>query len=191
MQIKSLLLPLFLALILILSTFGIILNSSEDSSEAQTIEYNGYVYTQIPQGWKVKKDTITILFHYTPQELAAMPNIASIPLATLQQSRKMYIARSPLNDTSMAEAAFQGGIQPLLSIQAIPACWEDGTGCENKPLKSCKDATDSEKVVVFKAANASETSITYEDSCLAVSTAPETALQAIEALLFRLLGFGP
>ncbi len=192
MQFKSLILPLLLALILILSTFGIILNSSQDNTNTETIEYKEYIYTQIPQGWKVKKDSITVLFHYTPQELADMPNITSIiSLVSLQQSRKIYVANSPLHDTSLAEAAFQGGIQPLLSTQVIPACWEDGKGCENKPLKSCKDATSSEKIVEFRLVNASKTSVTYENSCLIVSTAPETALQATEALLFRLLELGP
>ncbi|MEK6812756.1 MAG: hypothetical protein AABX86_01425 [Nanoarchaeota archaeon] len=189
MQFKHLILPLFLALILILSTFGVILDAAKDESE--TLTYNDHRYTRTPQGWKTQAQGATVIFHYTPEELASTPNILAPSLDELNTAQKIYAAIHPEQDTAYAFSAFQGGIQPLLQVPVILACWKDGKECEHLPLKSCEDATPEENVILFQAVNASESAITLTDSCLTIATAPETALRWMEALLFRLLALGP
>ena len=157
---KKLILPIFIAGILILSVFGYILGSAPPKEE--TVSYGDYHFYKNVQGWNVRLNDKVLTFVHLPDEVQDIS--LSEALADYRTTPKIYVASTPVFFSSLA---FRDLYTNMLSSQNFQiSCLHDVAGCEQYPLKTCADASPQNYVIEFEAAP--ENSYAYHASCLHV-----------------------
>ena len=159
--------PIFIAVTLIFSAFGIIIFKQPES---ETFEYKEHLFVQDPSGFSTRVNDKKITFLYDPRTLENL-SITPLTLTQLSYGSKFYLTANPNDDVGLALYEFNRLIVPLLNKRFVQACSEEVVGCENTVLKSCADATPEEKVVLFKESNSS--SLNYNLNCLIVQGSGE------------------
>ncbi len=171
---KNLILPIFIASIMILSILGYSLGSSTSSNK---IKYKNNVFIQTEQGWVTYINNQKLLFLNNPNELS---NI-SIPvkLSELNSANKIYLALDTENNIESVYSLLQN-ILPVLTPRVVTACIKDTEKCSDLPLKTCSDATSSDKIIQIQYSEIP--SITYKNNCLLIQGTIKDLMQQIEAL---------
>lgn len=184
---KKLILPGFLALVMILSVFGVIIGGiSEDDVEIK--EFKGNRYINRGETWSTTVGQNTFIFNYDPEELAGI----SMPLITfndLNSAEKIYLTIQPDSDKIGQVAGFiNSNLIPQIGPPVITSCIKDHEKCSNLPLKTCSDATQTIKVISIEEG---ETRISYANNCLEITTDGTSMQKMLEALLFNMYGLNP
>jgi len=149
----------------------------------ETYDYHGLKFLKTEQGiWAAYKGNEQIALIYSPEELDKIEMPANVGM--LSYSQKIYLSTDDIKSNARAMDYFKRkiGITQLKPY----ACVEDLPGCENLPLKTCDDATQSQAVVVFK--KSEETKVSYKANCLTMEGASENLIKAIDKLYFELAG---
>ncbi|MEK6904652.1 MAG: hypothetical protein AABW87_03595 [Nanoarchaeota archaeon] len=187
MELKKLILPGFLALIMIISVFGIIIGGVNDDTEVK--EFKGFKYVSSGGGsWAVKMGQSTFIFSYAPEELSTL----KMPLVTFNDfnsAEKVYLSVNPEEEIGNIVNILTSGITPFIAAPVITACSKDHEKCSNAPIKNCDDATASSKVISVEGTK--ETRITYINNCLSINLEPDNTQKYMEGLLFNMLGLNP
>lgn len=177
---KRLFLPLFLGFILIASAFGVMI-SGFGSGKQQKVEYGGYNFVNINGRWNVNLQGTTFSFAYNPAQVENL-EITPFPLAAFNSGAKVYITYDPSEYLSAGLTEMQTSLLPLISVKAFRACTKDVAGCENLPIKTCIDATGSEKIVVINQGDNLQTS--YESNCYTLSGPDLDLAKAFDKIVF-------
>lgn len=178
---KKIILPLFLASIMILSIIGFSLNSTQ--SDTSSIKYNGYSFKQTEQGWITFIGNNPILISQNPNNL----NEILLPDITLQEinsANKIYFTFNPEDNIQSNLYYFDANIRTRLK-NFILSCTVDIGSCSNLPLKTCKDADSSSRIIQVSLAN--QSSITYENNCLLIQGQKQELPSLIDAVILKLL----
>src|SRR3989344_5941474 len=97
---KRLFLPVFIAVILIMSVFGVVLGSYSDGDNQNNqggIDFNGKTFFQDPNGrWRVSVNGINVQIQFGPEELKEI-DVQTGP-QLFQSAKKIYISRAPDTD---------------------------------------------------------------------------------------------
>ena len=181
MEIKKLILPLFLAGIMIFSVIGFALTYSQDDSSK--VEYNGHKFQQIDQGWVTYVEDQPILISQNPQYLSSV-DLPEVSLALLNSANKIYFTFNPTENLQNSLAYFDINVRPRIKSFVI-SCIEDSEPCANLPLKTCEDAELYEKIIQVNLAN--ESSIAYKNNCLHIQGSKEEMPTIMDALILKLL----
>jgi len=186
-QKPRLVLPIFIALILIFSIFGIIFSSPSPtpapSGQSGTLDYQGHIFQQTSQGWTATINGFEAIFVYTPLDLRNI-TLETRALTDLRTAEKIYLTRNPQNTYYGAERDFFVNLKPFHNV--FFACTEDNTACTDQPIKTCDDA-DSTTMVVRLDLNEHQ-GAAYEPSCFTITGTPEHITRVIDAHVLASLG---
>ncbi len=182
---KKLFLPIFLAVILIMSAFGVFLGGfTEDSSPVSLggIQRDGATFTQQPNGrWDVKGEGFALTVQFGPDDLT---DVDDVDARALQQAQKVYLTHEGGKDYLSALADFYQNMRAFVPV--FLACVEDGPGCENLPLKTCADAGNGVVVTVVKIAE--QPRVSLERDCYTLEGDALFLNKAVDRLLLSFAG---
>ena len=154
-----------------------------NSEEEEKYDYHGLKFVQTEQGiWAAYKDNQQITLLYSPEELEKIELPANVGM--MSYSQKIYISTDDIKTNAKPMDYFKRRIG--ITESKPYACTKDVPGCENLPLKTCEDATQSQAVVVFK--RAEQTKVDYKANCLTMEGDSENLIKAIDKLYFTLAG---
>ena len=172
----KILLPIFICLIMITSILGFM-----SSSDSEKVKYKGYVFREINNGWSTYIKDKQILLVNNPDELKE--NSTGVTLEKLNSAQKIYLSINP--EDNLFLSGLQNNIIPFLTPKLVTACYEDTDACINLPLKDCKDAVNSIKVILVKKSENSK--FYYKDNCLVIEGDKEEIIKSIDRLTLELL----
>ncbi len=151
--------------------------------QQETYNYKGIKFTKTEQGfWVGYNGNQRIVLNYNPKDLEkiSLPqNIGALNLAS-----KIYLTTNDLKQNARPMDYFKRKIG--ITNMKPYACVEDKDGCEELPLKSCEDSTETEAVVLFKRSD--ETKVTFKNNCLILEGTSENLIKAVDHLYFTLSG---
>ena len=159
-KLFTILVALFILSIMVASVlnFGLPNNNQE---EQPALTYNSYDFYLTENGWMIEKNGKQIITRYNPKELEQI-NIPEIQISSLKLAEKIYVSLDiNKNDIMVAAGDF---IRNLELQNVVTSCPSDFTGCEDLPLKTCNDATDSIAIIQFNQAEIEI--IQFEGNCL-------------------------
>ena len=163
---KKVILPLFIAGLMVFSIFGFaIVNSFSSPSQIDRIEYNGYSFTYDGTIWTTyNSNGDKIEFLFDPRFIVAVYTGDLIP--KIFNHKKIYLSVDPDENLAQETQYFRQILQATANAQIVNSCPLDKTGCEQLPIKNCQDAILGE-VLVLKLENG-ENSVQEGESCIAL-----------------------
>lgn len=180
---KKIILPLFLALIMVMSVFGVFLGGLSEGNESGTIAINGFDFVPQSNGrWMVKDTDFSLDLQNGPYDLGSLP--ASFDVIPLQQATKVYVSYDP--QSSYFNALPDLVINLKTRVLVVPSCYEELPGCEQLPLKTCQDAAADVGVVILMLSE--ENSFVQEGSCYTLKGTPDSLNKVADALLLSYFG---
>ncbi len=179
-RLKKIILPIFIASIMIFSIFGYIAND-EDNQETT---YNSLKFMESDEGWLAYKDNKKIIIQTNPNDLKDIQE-PKITLQELNSAQKIYLTFNPEENIYQVLNSFVQQIKPLLNT-FTQACTKDVPKCANLPIKTCSDATDSTKVIQIQENN--QTKLEYKDNCLIIHGKSEDLIKEMDKLTLILNG---
>ena len=161
---KKVVLPLFIAGIMVFSIFGVIIDSlSNTPPPTQKISYKGYEFIYDGQLWSTVKEKTRIEFLFNPNEIETVYTASLIE--KIAAHKKVYITMSQKEQLVQEKERLRQIIAGIMKIPVVNACPQDEEGCENLPLKSCSDALVNE-VLIIKIEQGTNNMIQEEGSCI-------------------------
>ena len=179
---KRLILPIFIISIMVFSVFGVLLSSIGDNN-ANTIDYNGYAFVFDGNKWFTFKDKQKIEFLFDPRELDVI-DLGGL-LNKVFNHKKIYLSMLPKENLDKEREFLRQIISSLTKNPVINSCPLDEEGCENLPLKGCKDSIINE-VLVIKLENG-ETNMIEKDSCITLIADNYNFIRIIEKIRLEAL----
>ena len=183
MQTK-LILPLFIAFIMIFSVVGFAISQSFYTTPQEQITYDGLNFVQNQQGsWLtyINRNPVSI-FTYPP--FLGNVILPEVSLSDLNSANKLYVTFNPDENVNQAIVEFQTNLLPYLN-QVNQACITDSPSCANLPIRSCLDATEESKVIQFQEADVPL--VVYQDNCLLIQGSSYDLTTQTDALILQLL----
>tara|TARA_Y100000034_G_C6908281_1_gene422211 strand:+ start:6447 stop:7055 length:609 start_codon:yes stop_codon:yes gene_type:complete len=187
-QKKKLFLPIFLAAIMVFSAFAIILSSysGEDAPENPTSDYKGYDFSSQYGSWTSTVNGRQLTLRYSPFELESLhTEIDLAPFTTLLASEKTYLSVLPEEQTQIPLQELYTNLKPYIS-QIFVACAKDGIGCEELPLKTCTDASETTAVILLQ--EGEELTFENQKNCYTLTGTELALTQVIDKLILSLHG---
>ena len=167
----------FIILIMVASALNM------QGTKEEKYNYHGLKFVKTEQGvWTAYKGDQQITLMYSPEDLEKIEIPANIGM--ISYSQKIYISTEDIRANAQPMDYFKKRIG--ITDSKPYACTKDAPGCEELPLKTCEDATQSQAVVIFK--RAEETKIDYKANCLTMEGDSENLRKAIDKLYFTLAG---
>lgn len=163
-----------LILIMLGSTFGILVNSFGKNSAVEKVEYNGYKFTYENSYWKTTIGDYNFVFTYNPTQVDRIETTVNYlddyANAPVYISSEDYISEVEIyQNLGDVVERFQG------------ACLEE-TGCdENWPIKDC-----SSNFIIIKLAN--ESKIYQDANCVFIEGSEENLTKVVDEFLFWTTG---
>jgi len=171
---KNLIMPLFIITIMVLSVLGYSIGSSTTSNK---IKYKDYTFIQVDQGWVTYINDQQLFLFNNPNELS---NISiPIKLQELNSADKIYLTLDTENNIESVFSLFQN-IFPVLTPRIITACIKDSEKCSDLPLRTCINATFSNKIIQIQYSE--NYSMNYKNNCLLIQGTTKDLIKQIEAL---------
>lgn len=182
MEIKKLILPLFICGILVLSTFGIVFSDLGDDS-GNTYVYNDIRFIKKGNLWSFKHQEKEYKLLFGPKDLE---NVSlDINIYDIFNAGKIYVSVDPRENVGSAMNELISNIKSLLGVPIVGACRVDIEECNQFPLKTCNDASASEKIIVIKPG---ESSVTYKDNCLVIEGDSITQVKYADKIILKTAG---
>jgi len=175
---NQLIIGLTLVGLMILSTFGIIVNSFGNNEETDEITYNGYVFEESGGIYSLKLGEAEFYFRTNPEEIKNLEYESNhSKLISDYLSKPLYID-SP-NQIPYAEL-YQNLYPFAQKIQ--PACIDEKNCASGEyPIKTCED----EMIIVRKKSN---NNIYQEENCIFIEAKNEDLNKLTDKFLFTLIG---
>lgn len=175
---KKLFLPLFVVFLMVFSIFGAVIGSFSSDNFVEKIEYEGYDFTYDGTTWFTFKDKQRVESTVDPRLL---DRVYTGELANkLVNHKKIYLSMDPNVGLNVEREAFRRILIALTSSSVINACPSDIVGCEDLPLKDCKDSVESE-VLVIKIEKG-EPNIQEDASCVAIIGDSQHLIMVLEKI---------
>ena len=160
---------------MILSVIGFSIGSFTAQNK---IKYKDKTFVQSDQGWITYINEKQLILINNPNELS---NITiPVTLQELNSATKIYISLDTENSLDNAFQLFQQDILPLLTPQIVIACIKDSAQCSDMPLKTCQNATLSNKIIQIQYSQ--NPSFSYKNNCLLIQGTQDNLIKQIESL---------
>ncbi len=181
---KKVLVSLFIAAIMILSTIGFVANYSASS---ETLKYKEFKFVRTPQGLRTKIDGTFYYFNFFPAQVEDI-TVEKEGKKLLKDLRAVSVSYAP-NSTfvsTMAEVQlyFEETLNPrdIFVVKGLT----DSKGYQ-LPEITCLNATEKVPVIEFREANA--TKIAYANNCFVSETySAQEFLRITDRILYLMLG---
>ena len=175
---------LFIALIMVLSVFGIALEYAFGGGSQNKVKYNGYTFTQGNGEWTTSYKGKTLSFSVPPDSLESI----KLPLDAASL-KAVAITYNPSDDFADTLGGAQYNIQQVLlqTTDIYPIIGlTNATGTSQEQI-TCETATASTPVIYLMIANTTE--ITNENNCVKFSaTTPSGLSDEMERFIYAALG---
>jgi len=175
---NQLIIGLTLVGLMVLSTFGIIVNSFGNSEETEEINYNGYVFEESQGIYSLKLGEAEFYFRTNPEEIKTLKYKSNYSkLISDYLSKPIYIDSQ---DQIIYAELYQNLYPFAQKIQ--PACINpENCASESYPIKTCED----ELIVVKEGTN---NNIYQEENCIFIEAKSEDLTKLTDKFLFTLIG---
>lgn len=178
----------FIVFIMTTSIAGFLINSN---STSEKLEYNGFEFSRVGNYYMTKVEGKRIYFTYPPENLAQM-EIPPEAGEAIRNTKMLYVAYNESQPFVKDYALLQYNINDVLKnhlntyvVNALLNKNEYGL-----PVVSCKNATQTVPVIIFKESNSS--SITYDNGCITLNGEFRQDFYALtERLLYSVFGIIP
>ena len=164
--------------LMVLSTFGIIVNSFGEEENTEEINYNGYVFEESSGIYSISLGDSDFYFRSNPLELKNIDyssNYSKLIIDYLSQS--IYIDST---DQTIYAELYQNLFPFAQKIQ--PACINESTcPSANYPIKDCQ-----ENIIIIRE---SENNNSYqEENCIFIEGKKENLIKLTDKFIFKLIG---
>lgn len=180
------LVSLFIAGIMILSTLGVMLDYQTGSNSK--MEYNGYKFEQMYDGIQTKINGQKFMLTYFPEQLERI-NISAEAKQMLKDMQVFAITYDTASEykESFAEQQFNLAEKLALADKYVIPGVLNNTGMEQIPVITCKNATSTMPVILFQ--EGITTNTTLKNNCLTVNIGSMyEAPQAGDLLFYQITG---
>jgi len=172
-----------LVFLMVSSTIGFITFQGGDTS----LTYEGYKFTQTPQGYRVMIDDVSLVFQYFPDSVDDIEVPRGV-MDTLLSSRVLAVTYDPNDEEKEALGLIQYNLFKILeefkNIYVVRGL-VNNTGYD-LPQLGCENAT-SQPVVLLQSGN--DTSFVKEDGCVIITGGTGIQLALVhDRLLYGILG---
>ena len=182
------LLPIFIIVLMVFSTFGIIIGgTSRSQTDPQKIEYKEYEFKLDSNNkWYTYKDGQKLEFLYDPLTLE---NVYTGDLFNkIFSHKKTYLSVNP-NEAPAREIEFFRSVSSSITNKPfILSCFSDFKGCETLPLKDCNDSIINEVLVINLVSG--QEAFQEEGSCIGIVGNAETFIKVAEKIRLEYLTNG-
>jgi len=158
---------LFLISIMVLSVLQI-------SGDEQKIDYNGYKFSKVDDGWLTYKNNNPVLVINNPFDLEDV----SIDDVYFGSINKIYISYKDYIPANFNLIPFP--VRPILATYD-----EKVSTAENIPLKDCVDADDNTLVIILQ--NGVQVS-RFDQNCLIIQGDKDEMIQVVDKIILNLYG---
>ena len=166
-QFFTIMIAVFFVMLMALSAVNLGQNNEEDDASSNAFEAYGLTFVQSSNGYEAElSDGSVLSLIYDPSQLDDVGDASIVgSLASFVYVEKVYLS-SDLNASNLDYALYDFQRNVALPSSVSLACYEEGELCEDLPLKTCEDASESVGVIVWK--EAEETSVSLVDNCLTI-----------------------
>jgi hypothetical protein len=184
-KVQTIFVGIFMIVLMALSTISIGFggDDAEESTEKEVkVQAKGLNFLSSSQGYVAStKSGSAIILQYDPSTLSEMEYL---DFSIFKLPSKVYVSFNP-NDQYALYALYS--IERNILMNALSyACYEDFEGCQDMPLRTCDDATDSVSVIVLN--DGGEDGFSYENNCLTITG--ENLLRVVDSMLLEYYGTG-
>ncbi len=183
-KILTLTLGVFIIGTMILSIFGYSRGSGASLGNVNYYDYNGYKFIETEQGWLTYINNNPVVFYFGPRDLENFQASVDLRTNNLNYLEKIYLSFNPNENLQLAIQEFTKFIK--FNSNFVIACSEDVTGCENLPIKTCKDSNDKIGVIQFELAE--KTEISTKDTCINIKGTQTSIIMLIDKIALTNLG---
>lgn len=166
-----------LIVVMLGSSFGIIVDSF-GKQKSQKIIFNGVEFQQSNGLWFAQKNGFNIVSYYNPFQTE---NISStVKKVASYKNKPLYI----YSESQEAEIEIYRNFNPQVNniVERIQQACPEGENCSVEiPIKDC-----SNNFIIVRYSKTNETTITQNDSCVLIESAPEKVLETTDEYLFKL-----
>ncbi|MBU2496851.1 MAG: hypothetical protein KJ767_02225 [Nanoarchaeota archaeon] len=145
----GMIITLFIAIMFLGSTIGYIFYSENQDNNNEIHTYKNYKFVQTDYGWQTNTDYGQIATTYLPEETKDIEcDCVFLNYQTLQ-ANKAYVVALTSSERYAANELLRNFQFNNVQLACLP---EDANNseCENIPLKSCKNADSSTRIIIFK-----------------------------------------
>lgn len=160
-----------LVILMIISTAGYAFMNDKESDTSTTRSYNGLKFYRVGGSWQVVINGNTLYFQNFPNDTNEVQLSGNFNLSSYSGKPLYFVNSNAASQEILADIG-------KYTLRYQEACLNN-TGCENLPVKSCKD-----NVIVFDL-NATETKVRQENNCVYISG---DFIKASDAFIYRLFG---
>lgn len=172
---KQIIIGVVLILIMLGSTFGIIIDSFGSKTDKNKVEYNGIVFENQGGYWYAQKDNLKLIFSYNPLQV----NNSEIKLNDLNSfySKPLYIYSE--DSQSLQEILLNFDPRSNNIVQRMQfACPLDENCSADYPKKDCTN-----NFIIIKISNLS--SIKQDNNCILIKGNETEVLKETDKALFK------
>jgi len=174
-RFNQLLIGLVFIFLMILSTFGYSLSTSDKEEQGnKKVVYNGYEFLNSNGFWRMSIQDMQFTFRYNPKEVYRIPG--KINDLNSYYDLPLYIQSE--NSESSSEI-YMNLNQLVQRIQ--PACLNNSNCTGNYPTKDCNS-----NFIIIKESNI--TGIEQNSSCVFIQGTEEDMLKVVDEFLFKIMG---
>ena len=178
---KKVLLSSFIILLMVTSIAGFIFIPQDNSGNSEKRVYDGIEFVRTNDRWftTVNNNQYSILI--SPDQLSKQN---SINLNDLRRAQKIYISVNPKNNLQRILPELNYFLS-FVNTRIVSSCYLDIPECRSLTLKTCKDATELNKVIVIKTEE--NTKISYTNNCLQMIGTESEIVKFIDELIVSVI----
>jgi hypothetical protein len=168
-----------LILVMVLSTFGIVMDSLGGSEKIQDkINYNGFIFNLKNNLWQLEIGDYKFSFYNNPAQVENLTSYVSTNLSKLNNyvSQPLYISSQDYTSNSEIYTA----LSPFVERVQL-ACHSNESCTGDYPIKNC----DNNFIIISES---NQTSIYQQDKCVFISGPKQELIKLTDLFLFKILG---
>ena len=178
---SRLLMALIIIFLMVFSVLGFVVVRE---TEGERIQYKQKTFSKANDKWLTYIDNKPLVISSSPKDLEQIQT-PKVFLNDLNSAQKIYISKNYKETANYMQIELFGNLQQFLNTPLINSCSEENEQCPNIPIKTCKDATVQQKVILFK--QSQEQEIFYTENCLIIQGNNQEITKKIDKLLLNIL----
>ncbi len=174
LKTKKTLIAVFIAFLMITSIAGFIFTPE---SNTQIKKYKDVDFARDGDRWTTDFGGKRISILADPESLQEQKIVS---INNLNFAEKIYLSINPKEDLGRVSIELNS-LLSLLTPRVVNSCYVDIDECKSSPIKQCKDATISNKVILIKLENT--TSINYHQNCLEIKGKEDEIIKFLDSMI--------
>lgn len=163
-----------LIIVMLMSTFGIVVNSFGNKPETEKVTYNGYEFTSQNGFWVTKIGNYDFMFRYNPTEVERIES--DLVYLNGYSGKVLYT----FSEDYVADVEIHRNLGNIVQ-RFQRACPENVNCTEDWPVKDC-----SNNFIIIK--NSNESKIYQEENCVFIEGPEGNLTQLTDEFLFWITG---